>query len=200
MDLLDLDGEAHEDLFDRSHSDYDIELETEELINEVFNKKYQPTFDPAHTRERELRYQQTKKALNRARPNPHPHPKHTRTHTVYRDYSQEDLSPSFNQFLMRAQERLDRREGWLEEERLKKQQSEVHRLKEVPDILRGSREKLQPIYERCIDVQKERERKLEQQRIVKSRQEAAKLQQLPFRPTTNRPGRTRDFAQYLADK
>lgn len=40
------------------------------------------------------------------------------------------------------------------------EEKEVKGLKEVPDILRGSREKVQPIYQRCIDLQKDKDRKL----------------------------------------
>ncbi len=44
--------------------------------------------------------------------------------------------------------------------KLIQEEKEVKGLKDVPDILRGSREKLQPIYERCIDLQKTKDRKL----------------------------------------
>ena len=41
-----------------------------------------------------------------------------------------------------------------------KEKEEEKTLKDAPDILRGSREKVVPIYERCVDLQKEKERKL----------------------------------------
>jgi hypothetical protein len=68
---------------------------------------------------------------------------------------------------VRAQGRIDKRNHWLKEERAKKEESEIKTLKEIPDILRGSREKVIPIYERCINLQKSKEKDLEIKRIEK---------------------------------
>lgn len=73
---------------------------------------------------------------------------------VYQNYDDGDVSESFKEFLVRAQERIERRDHWLDKERTKKDEMERKTLKEIPDILRGSREKVMPIYERCIELQK----------------------------------------------
>ena len=58
-----------------------------------------------------------------------------------------------------------------------------------------------PIYERCLDVQKDKEERLEQQRIEKNRQQAKEESHYPYRPVTNEPHTPRrNFKQYLAEK
>lgn len=52
----------------------------------------------------------------------------------------------------------------------------------MPDILRGSREKILPIYQRCVDLQKEKDKKLEQKRIQKHKTEAKMIKNMSFRP------------------
>lgn len=66
-------------------------------------------------------------------------------------------------------------------------------LKERPDILRGSREKKQPIYERCLDLQKEKLRRLEVQRIEKDRREAEAIKLIPFKPALKTAPKIRQF-------
>jgi len=64
------------------------------------------------------------------------------------------------QFLQRAQQKFENKNKWVHKMKAMKDEKEVIELKKAPDILRGSREKLQPIYERCIDLQKNKDRKL----------------------------------------
>lgn len=68
------------------------------------------------------------------------------SHKIYQNVEDKGISPSFSGFLLRAQQRIDSHTHWLNHERTKKEQRETRIMKEVPDILRGSREKLQPIY------------------------------------------------------
>lgn len=103
------------------------------------------------------------------------------------------MSPSFAQFLQRAQEKIDYRNKWVCKMKQIKDTNEIKNLKAVPDILRGSREKLQPLYERCIVEQKQRDRRMEHKRIEKERTEAEKVSSLTFQPCVNHHSSKRTF-------
>ena len=119
----------------------------------MFNQKYEPIYNPMVTKVKEEEIKKHKKQVN-------PMLKHkdakkgNHHHKLYQNYDDGDVSSSFKEFLLRAQERIDRRDHWLTKERTKKEEMEMKTLKEIPDILRGSRERVMPIYERCIDLQK----------------------------------------------
>ena len=70
----------------------------------------------------------------------------------------------------------------------------------MPNILRGSRERVEPIYERCINLQKVREQKIEQKRIKKLKTESNMVKSMSFRPTIKTKTKQRTFEEYLADK
>jgi uncharacterized membrane-anchored protein YjiN (DUF445 family) len=150
-------AEDSEEVFNTSDSyDYDLEAETSELINEVFNSSnYEPVYNPAYTKAKEALIKETKEKENKLKKH-----KLSHHHKIYQNLSDKDLSSSFLEFLTRAQEKVDTRHKWIDKMQKLQLEKEVKTLKDIPDILRGSREKVQPIFERCIDLQKDKERKL----------------------------------------
>jgi hypothetical protein len=194
MNVSELEEDDTEELFDNSGSYDDLEAEAGELINEVFNNSYEPVYNPAQTKAKEERYRLAKAEENRRNKQKLAH-----HHKVYQNLEDKDMPSSLRQFLTRAQDKLESHSKWVRKMQQQRIVQETRDLKEVPEILRGSREKVEPIYERCLDLQKDKSQRLEQQRIDKQRLESQQLKNLSFRPQIRR-GKQRTFEEYLADK
>lgn len=131
---------GEEELFDDSGMvDADeaaLEEETEELLNEVFNQKYKPVYDPSKTKAREEQYRKAKQQQNRKR---REHGGKKGPPVLYTPHSAYPHSPSFTQFLMRAQQKINSHYSWVESEQKKQEKEEISTLQVTPAILRGSR-------------------------------------------------------------
>jgi hypothetical protein len=59
---------------------------------------------------------------------------------------------------------------------------------------------LEPLYERCVALQKSKEKKFKSQRVDKEMAEIKKAESYSYHPKTNRKIKPRSFEEYLAEK
>lgn len=89
------------------------------MLNEVFNSSnYEPVYNPTSTKAKEELYKKAKEQENKLKK----HKLSNYHHTIYQNLEDQDLSPSFVQFLTRAQEKVNNHYHWMN--KMKKQQQE----------------------------------------------------------------------------
>ena len=73
-------------------------------------------------------------------------------------------------------------------------------MREVPEILRGSLEKMEPIYERGLDLHASKEKKIAFKKIDQKRKQQEEYRKYKFHPEINNKNKVRTLQQYLRDK